>query len=266
MAAELSHHRVAVGLRVLVHRGAHIAQMAPGLHGLQALFHGFLGHAHQVGGFGRYLADAEHAGGIGEVAVQDGGAVHVHDVALGEHLVGARNAVAHHFVDGGAHAFREAFVVEWRGDGAVLDGVVVHPHIDLLGGHAGPDALGHVIERAHVHGSRALHALDVGGGLQQIAARHVLAGLEEPFQALVEVEVALLVFLAAAAPAFVVAAGARQSIVHDASPCMFAEENCSAPMVLQVFLAPLPRSVRRASGPSRRSRCQERGRADRARG
>ena len=106
--------------------------------------------------------------------------------------------MADHLVDRGAHRLREAFVIERRGNGAVLHGVAVHPLVNLLGGNARRDALGHVIQHADVHLGAALDALDLGRGLQQIARGNLLAGLGELFQALVEIEVAFLVFLAAA--------------------------------------------------------------------
>ena len=96
----------------------------------------------------------------------------------------------------------------------MLHGVVVHPLVNLLSGNARRDALGHVVQHAHVHLGAALDALDLGRGLQQIARGNLLTGLGELFQALVEIEVAFLVFLAAAAPALVVAPRALKTVVH----------------------------------------------------
>ena len=87
--------------------------------------------------------------------------------------------MADHLVDRGAHRLREALVIERRGNGAVLHGVVVHPLVNLLSGNARRDALGHVIQHTDVHLGAALDALDLGRGLQQIARRHFLAGLGE---------------------------------------------------------------------------------------
>src|SRR4030095_7083851 len=79
-------------------------------------------------------------------AVVDGGDVDVDDVARLEHPV-ARDAVAHHLVHRGAHALREAVVVERRGEAAAAHGVVVHEAVDLLGRDAGADHLPHAEQR-----------------------------------------------------------------------------------------------------------------------
>ena len=99
----------------------------------------------------------------------------------------------------------------------MLDGVIVDPLVDLLGGDARADALGHKVQHADVDGSAFLDALDLLRRFQQAALGNLEALLIEALQALVEIEMALLVFAPAAAPAFVVATGAFQIIVHTAS-------------------------------------------------
>ena len=122
--------------------------------------------------------------------------------------------MADDFVDGRAHAVGIPLEVEVGRRATVLDGVVVDPLVDLGGVDACLDVLGHVIEHADVDGGRLLDALDVGGGLQKRAMGHLFALLVELLQTLVQVEVALLVFLPAAAPALVVAARGLHSVEH----------------------------------------------------
>ena len=132
-----------------------------------------------------------------------------------QHVRIAGDAVTDHVVDRGAHALGVALIVEVSRRATVFDGVVVDHLVDLVGGHARGDVLAYVVEHAHVDGGRALDALDVGGGLQKRAMGHLFALLIELLQTLVQVEVALLVFLPAAAPALVVAARGLHSVEHD---------------------------------------------------
>ena len=125
--------------------------------------------------------------------------------------------MADDLVDGCANAFRVTLVIKVGRDAAMLDGVIVDPLVDLLGGDARADALRHKIQHADVDGGASLDALDLLRRFQQAALGNLEALLIEALQALVEIEMALLVFAPAAAPAFVVAPGAFQIIVHTAS-------------------------------------------------
>ena len=125
--------------------------------------------------------------------------------------------MADDLVDGRANAFRVTLVIKVGRDAAVLDGVIVDPLVDLLGGDARSDALRHEIQHADVDGGASLDALDLLRRFQQAALGNLEALLIEALQTLVEIEMALLVFAPAAAPAFVVTAGAFQIIVHTAS-------------------------------------------------
>ena len=217
MAAELAHHRKALRVSIFVHRGAHIAQQPPRLHRSKACLQRLLGFLHQAALLVGHLADAEHARGVGIVAIQDGGAVDVDDITVFQHIVGRRDAVADHFVDGRADAFRIALVIKVCRDASMLDGVIINPFVDLLGANACADPLGHEVQYADVDGSAFLDALDLLRRFQQAALGNLEALLIEALQALVEIEMALLVFAPAAAPAFVVTTGAFQIIVHTAS-------------------------------------------------
>ena len=78
--------------------------------------------------------------------------------------------------------------------------------------------LGHVVEHADVDGGAALDALDVGGGLKQAAVRDLKPLVVALLQTRVDVDVALLVFPAASAPALVVASRHGHSVEHSDLP------------------------------------------------
>ena len=96
----------------------------------------------------------------------------------------------------------------------MLDGVVVDHLVDLVGGHACGDMLAYVVEHAHVDGSGALDALDVGGRLVECAGQNLPALFPQALEALIKGTVAFLVFFAAAAPASVVAARHGSFVIH----------------------------------------------------
>ncbi len=136
VADERPHHAVFVLVGVFFDGSANVGERAIGLHGLDALPHAFFGHADELSVGLVDLADEEGGVGVAVHAVEVAGDVEVDDVA------GAQNgrvwdAVADHFVDRGAHAFRVAVVVEWARVGAGFDGEVVHQDVDVVGGDTG---------------------------------------------------------------------------------------------------------------------------------
>ena len=150
MPAKLRDHGKAGIRRDLVDRCRDIAQVNPWLDGGEARLDGGLGRVDEALPLAVYRADAEHARGVGEVAVADGRHVDVDDVALLQDVVLVGNAMAHDFVDGRAHALGKALVVEVSRDGVVLDAVVVDPLVDLCRRDARLDVRGDVVERADV--------------------------------------------------------------------------------------------------------------------
>ena len=122
--------------------------------------------------------------------------------------------MAYHIIDGGAHALGVALVVEVGGNAAMLRGVLVDPLVDLFGGHAGVDVLAHIVEGSDVDGSRALDALDILRALVKAARQHVEALIPEALKLLVKGLMAFFVFLSAAAPAGIVAAGCGSIVIH----------------------------------------------------
>ena len=122
--------------------------------------------------------------------------------------------MANNVVDGRAHAFREAAVSQVGRRAAVFDGVIVNPLVDFFGGHARRNALGYHVEDAHVDGRACFDGLDVSGAFQNVARGNLVALIIELLQALIGLPMALLVLLAAAAPAFVVASRLAFAVVH----------------------------------------------------
>ena len=96
----------------------------------------------------------------------------------------------------------------------MLDGVVIDPLVHLGRRHARGNALGHHVKHTDVDGRGALDALDVLRRLEQVTIDHLLAIEVALLEALVDGRVALLVLLAAAAPARLVAARDRFVVIH----------------------------------------------------
>jgi hypothetical protein len=100
-------------------------------------------------------------------AVLDHGDVDVDDVAVLQDLGLARDAVADHVVDRGAHGLREAAIADVGRDRALhVHDVVVADAVEFLGGHArfhvGRDDLQHLGGQAACDA----HFLEIGGGLE----------------------------------------------------------------------------------------------------
>ena len=100
--------------------------------------HGFTGDVDQALRGRRDLADCVHAAGVAVPAVLDDGDVDIDDVALLQALVGARDAVTHDMIHGGADRLGKAAVVERRRHRLLhVDDVLVAARVELVGGDAG---------------------------------------------------------------------------------------------------------------------------------
>ena len=82
VASHILHHCIAVLFHMVMDGLAHVSQISPWLHLLESLFHRFPGDAHQLLLFRSHIPDHKHTGGIGIIAVEDGGHIHVDDIAL----------------------------------------------------------------------------------------------------------------------------------------------------------------------------------------
>ncbi len=172
VAAQIAHHRESVFLGVLLNGIAYVAHETKGVRRLHAYLQALFRHTHQLFLFGSCFSDDEHTGGIREIAVQNGRHIHVDDVALFQDFLFIRYAVTHHFVDGSANAFREAFIVERCGDCSVRHRVVVHQLVYLRSAHAGMNLFFNQIQHSGVHHSALADTFYLLRSLYQFACRH----------------------------------------------------------------------------------------------
>jgi len=181
VTGQVADNAVAVLLTVLLDSVAYVADEAEGLGGLHAYLQALLGHTHQLFLLGCGLTDDEHAGGVGVVAVEDGGEVDVDDITLLKDVLLLGHAVTDHLVDAGADAHGErrgvfvAAVVEAGGNGVMLLAVATANLVNLQCGHAGTDVFGHLVEDAGVDDAGATDTLNLFGCLDEVTGGHKLA-------------------------------------------------------------------------------------------
>ena len=151
MAAEFVHDRVAVLFGVLLDGVADVAESGARTHLGDAEPHAFESDITQSSGLDRNFADREHAAGITEIAVLDGGDVDVEDVTVLERLV-AGDAMANLMIDGDARCLGVGFVTGGRviqgGRNGLLhlDHVFMAEPVELAGCDARLDERGDVVE------------------------------------------------------------------------------------------------------------------------
>ncbi|MNG96320.1 hypothetical protein D3C79_553820 [compost metagenome] len=162
MTAVFTHHGKLLGFDEFLDLFAQGAQADARLHHFQRQIQAFLGNAAQPLAQNGRLADDEHLGGIAVEAIFNDGHVDIDDVAVLQHFVIARDAVAHHFVYRDAHGFREAVVAEAGGDGLLLVGnVLVTDTVQFAGGHARFDVRLDNFQHFSGQAARHAHFLDV---------------------------------------------------------------------------------------------------------
>jgi hypothetical protein len=96
-------------------------------------------------------------------AVQDRAAVQRDQVALGEHLLGRRDAVHDLLVDRGADRRREAVVALERRDRAGVADDLLGDRVQVGRGDAGGDRVPHRVQRGGDDQAGAAHQLDLLG-------------------------------------------------------------------------------------------------------
>ena len=114
VAAEIAHHRAALGLGVALDGVADVAQVRAGLHRGDAAHQAFIGDLDQALGLPAHLAHIVHAARVAMPAIDDQRHVDVDDVAVAQRLV-VGNAVADDMVDRGADRLGIAAIVEGAG-------------------------------------------------------------------------------------------------------------------------------------------------------
>ena len=160
---------------MLLYGMTYVTHEAVWLGGLHAYLQALLGHAHQLLLLGSGLAHDEHAGGIGIIAVENGGEVYIDYIALAQHILFLGNAVAHHLVDAGAHTHGEALVVQTSGNGMMLIAVLATYLVYLQGRHADMYLPCNLIEHASVHHTCLAYSFNLFWCLNQITCWDQLA-------------------------------------------------------------------------------------------
>ena len=107
VAAEIAHHRAALGFGKAWMACADVADGAAGPDRGDAAHQAFVGDLDQAFGVAGNLADAVHAARIAMPAVDDQGDVDIDDVAVAQRLV-VGDAVADDMVDRGADRLRDS--------------------------------------------------------------------------------------------------------------------------------------------------------------
>ena len=175
VSAEVAHHSVTVFVGVLLDGVADVANKTIRLAGCDAHFEALLGYAHKAFLGGSSLADDVHTRSVGVIAVEDCGDVHIDDVALFEHHVVARNAVANLLVDGDAATLRKALKTKRCGRCAVRNSVFVYEFVDFVGGHTGVDVFSHEVEERGIDDAAPAHTFYLPRREYQTAPRHEFA-------------------------------------------------------------------------------------------
>ena len=112
------------------------------------------------------LTNEVHTAGIAVESAADDRDVDVDNVAIFQAFI-ARDAMAHHMVDGGADGLRKTPVIEVRRHGLLdLHDVVMTETIELVGGHAGFDVLADHVEHFGGQTASLAHHLLLFGGFQ----------------------------------------------------------------------------------------------------
>ena len=180
MTSQVTHNTIAVFLAMLLNGMADISHESVGLGGLHAYLQALFCHSHQLFLLWRGLADDEHTTGVGIIAVEDGGEVHVDNIALFEHILLFGYTVTNHLVDRSADRHRErwcilvAAIVQAGGNGMMVLTVLTAYPIDLQRIHALMDGSGHSVEHTRVHDTRPADAFYLLRCLDQLTRRHFL--------------------------------------------------------------------------------------------
>ena len=82
VSANLTNHGVAVFVGMVGYRLCNIPQEAPRLDLLQSQLHALFCHLDQIGCLLAHLTDAEHTGGVGIIAIVNGGNIHIDNISF----------------------------------------------------------------------------------------------------------------------------------------------------------------------------------------
>jgi hypothetical protein len=124
-----------------------------------------VGDVAQAPGLHADIAREEHAAGVAVPAVENRGDVDVDDVAVLQPLL-ARDAVAHDVVDRGADRFREAAIVQRRGDRLVVEDELVAQAVEFARRDARLDMGRDEVERLRRQAAGLAHAFEALGAVK----------------------------------------------------------------------------------------------------
>ena len=176
MTGKVANHSVVVFLAVFLDSMTYVAYEAIRFSCLHAYFEAFLCHTHKLFLLWCSLTtNDEHTRGIGVVAVFDGGEIHIYYIANLQHVFLFRNAVANHFVDRGADAFGEAFIVETCRDGIMLLAILHADVVYLLRIHSWMNSSSNSIKHASVDNTSAPNTFNLFRGFYEISCWYELA-------------------------------------------------------------------------------------------
>ena len=125
VSAQVAHYAIVILVGMFLNGIANVANKAIGLGCLHAYLQTLLCHTHQLLLLRSGLANDEHTGSIGIIAIEYSGAVDVYDVSLAKYILSLGNAVANHLVDACAYTLGKSLIVEWSRFTSMLCGVVI---------------------------------------------------------------------------------------------------------------------------------------------
>ena len=96
------------------------------------------------------LANDEHSAGIGIIAIQNGGTIHIDDITFLQDVVFAGNTMTDHIVDAGAAGIGITFVVKGCGNTTMGSGIVVHQFVYFESTHTLADMFCNIIQYGSV--------------------------------------------------------------------------------------------------------------------
>ena len=206
VTADLTNDGIAAAFDIFIDGVSHISEEFPRLDLLQALLKRLLCGVDKRFLFRADLTDAEHARGIGEVTVEIGGNVHIDNIAVFKDNILRGNTMAHLVIYGGTNALRKALIIQRRRNTAHSDGDIMHPAVNLRSGYSCPDMLRHIVEHRDIDLGAFLDLFNLFLCLEQAVVGNLMSLRLDFFHSLVKIDMALLIFFAASAPAFVVSA------------------------------------------------------------
>ena len=165
--ADFFYDRITVCLCVGVDRIRDISQVSPWLCGSQTKFNTLFCYADQPFGAVRDFSHFKHARRIGKIAVQVSGNIHINNIPFLDNNIFVRNAVADFVVKRSAYTFREALIIQRRGNAAVFCGETIYNFINFRRAHPDTDMLCNFVQYCSVKYGTFSDLFNLRRGFQQ---------------------------------------------------------------------------------------------------